>query len=109
MRIDLVPLRSDALLMLARAGDVLTINGEAFDFTPLPEGASLPAEAIDSDWFAGPVERIDGRLHLTLTLPHGPRAPEATRFPAALEIEDDGPVPVQAWTEVEEEENNAED
>lgn len=108
MRIDLVPMRSDARLLLARTGDVLTINGEEFDFTPLPEGATLPAEAIDSDWFAGPVERIGGRLRLTLILPHGPRAPEATRFPAPLEVERDGPVPVPAWAETEDD-DDAED
>lgn len=28
---------SDEHLMLSRAGDVLTVNGQAFDFTPLPE------------------------------------------------------------------------
>ncbi|MEE1706884.1 hypothetical protein [Pseudomonas aeruginosa] len=35
---------SDEHLMLSRAGDVLTVNGQAFDFTPLPEGGELPAE-----------------------------------------------------------------
>jgi hypothetical protein len=34
--------------------DVLTIHGEDFDFGPMPGGASLPAKAIGSDWFAGP-------------------------------------------------------
>lgn len=30
---------------MSRAGDVLTINDEPFDFEPLPVGATLPAEA----------------------------------------------------------------
>ncbi|HCI1794214.1 TPA: hypothetical protein NOE57_006458, partial [Pseudomonas aeruginosa] len=33
---------SDERLSLSRAGDVLTVNGQAFDFTPLPEGGELP-------------------------------------------------------------------
>ncbi|MGC3068963.1 hypothetical protein ACPTFM_33755, partial [Pseudomonas aeruginosa] len=44
---------SDEHLTLSRAGDVLTENGQAFDFTPLPERGELPAEAIGSQWFAG--------------------------------------------------------
>ena len=49
-------------LVLSRAGDVLTVNGQAFDFTPLPDGGELPAEAIGSEWFAGPALRRAGRL-----------------------------------------------
>ena len=66
MQITLSPARRDTPLTLSRTGDALTINGEVFDFTPLPDGATLPREAIASDWFAGPVERVDGTLHLTL-------------------------------------------
>lgn len=41
---------SDERLSLSRAGDVLTVNGQAFDFTPLPEGGELPTEAIDRSY-----------------------------------------------------------
>ena len=99
MKINFSPMRRDEPLELHREGDVLTVNGEDFDFGPLPEGAMLPAEAMDSDWFSGPLERIEGKLHLVLTLPHGPQAPEATRFPAPLEVEADGPVEVPLWSE----------
>jgi hypothetical protein len=92
MQITLSPARRDARLDLSRNGDTLTINGEAFDFSPLPEGATLPAEAIASDWFAGPVERIDGVLHVALILSHGANAPEKTLFPAPLILAGDGPV-----------------
>lgn len=94
MQINLSPIRSDEPLVVSKSGDVLTINGEVFDFSPLPDGASLPAEAIDSTHFAGPVERIDGELHLTLRLPHGPNASEALRFPEPIEMTGDGPVPI---------------
>ena len=98
MKIAFSPVRRDDRLDLHRAGDVLTINGEDFDFGPLPEGATLPLDAIESDWFAGPVNRINGKLHLTLVLPHGPEAPEATRFPAPAEVAGDGPVEVPKWS-----------
>lgn len=92
MQITLSPVRRDAPLTLSRVGDTLTINGDVFDFTPLPDGATLPPEAIDSDWFVGPVERVDGVLHLTLTLPHGVNAPQETLFPAPLTLTGNGPV-----------------
>jgi hypothetical protein len=109
MKITFLPQRRDERLELHRAGDVLTINGEEFDFAPLPEGATLPAEAIDSDWITGPVERIEGALHMTLILPHGPRAAEATRFPAALFVNGNGPVAVPLWSEPKEEHDNEQD
>ncbi|CAK16862.1 hypothetical protein [Pseudomonas entomophila] len=92
MIINLVPVRHDQPLALSVKGDVLTLNGEAFDFRALGEGALLPVEAIAAPWFMGDVRRIEGRLHLTLMLPHGVHAPQATRFPEALEVTEDGPV-----------------
>jgi len=92
MHIKLSPFRLDETLTASRAGDVLTLNGEAFDFSPLPEGATLPAEAIDSEWIVGPVSRIDGDLHLTLRLPHGPNPSQAVAFPAPIRVTADGPI-----------------
>jgi hypothetical protein len=92
MQITLSPTRRDTPLTLSRQGDALTINGEVFDFAPLPEGATLPREAIASDWFAGPVERVDGALRLSLVLPHGANAPQETLFPAPLILTGDGSV-----------------
>ncbi len=43
---------------------MLTVNGQVFDFTPLPDGGEVPAEAIGSEWFAGPALRRAGRLEL---------------------------------------------
>jgi hypothetical protein len=92
MKITLSPVRLDETLVAFRIGDVLTINGEALDFTLLPDGATLPAEAIASDWITGPVSRINGELHLTLRLPHGPNPSPAVAFPAALHVTEDGPI-----------------
>jgi len=82
MKITLSPIRSDATLTLHRKGCVLTVNGEAFDFSGLPEGATLPRSAVSCDWLASDVERVAGILQLTLLLPHGPipdPAPKAAR------------------------------
>jgi len=92
MKINLSPSRRDNTLILHRAGEVLSFNGEAFDFTDLPDGATLPRDAVDCEWLAGDVHRIDGVLHLTIALPHGANAPEATRFPVSLTLTSDGPV-----------------
>lgn len=96
MKITFLPMRRDDRLTLDREGDILTLNGARFDFGHVQEGAELDAEAIASDWFAGPVRRVEGQLQVTLLLPHGHRAPRATLFPEPLQITEDGPVPVPA-------------
>lgn len=92
MQINLSPVRSNETLTVSRAGDVLTINGELFDFTQLTNGATLPTAAVGSDHFVGPVERIDGELTLTLRLPHGPNPSQAVAFPQPIVVTVDGPV-----------------
>lgn len=92
MLITFTPMRSDDRLTLHRAGDVLTLNGESYDFSPLPEGALLPRDAIDCRWLASDVTRTDGRLHLTLILPHGATARNEALFPQPLMLITDGPV-----------------
>ena len=96
MKITLTPVMMAAHLTLTRTGDALTINGTNYDFTDLPEGATLPPDAVDCDWLASDVTRIDGALHLTLILPHGPNAPQETRFPAPIIDPPDGPVTLPA-------------
>lgn len=90
MHVTLSPVRLDETLVASLAGDVLTLNGEAFDFGPLSEGATLPAEAIDSPWIVGPVSRVDGELHLTLRLPHGPNPSQAVAYPRPITVTKDG-------------------
>jgi hypothetical protein len=91
MLIKLSPVRLDELLEASAIGDVITLNGQDFDFTQLPEGATLPADAINSEHFVGPVERINGELHLTLRLPHGPNPSQAVAFPEPITVTQDGP------------------
>lgn len=100
MKLNLMPTRTEERPTITRSGDTLTIDGEAFDFAGVTEGATLPAEAIASDWFTGPVERIGGVINLTLRLPHGPNAPVATRFPVPITLTQNGPVSLPAYDEV---------
>ncbi|MCG7630536.1 hypothetical protein MHM88_22270 [Epibacterium sp. MM17-32] len=97
MHLSFHPMRQDQALSVSRQGDSLTINGETFDFTPLQEGDVLPRAAVACDWLASDVTRAGGEIRLTLILPHGPEAPEATRFPQPLSLTGDGPVPLPAY------------
>ena len=90
MKITLSPQRRDDTLTVIKQGDTLTINGTAYDFSVIPDGATLPQDATDCEWLASDVERIDGVLHLTLLLPHGANAPEETRFPQPIVDPADG-------------------
>lgn len=92
MQITLTPLRSDDVLTLWRKGDILTINGEDMDLTRLPEGATLPREAVACSWLVSDIERSAGVLRLTLVFPHSVDAPLEARFPAPLILTEDGPV-----------------
>jgi hypothetical protein len=84
MKINLSPQRRDDTLTVTKQGDTLTINGTAYDFSVVPDGATLPKEATDCAWLASDVERIDAVLHLTLLLPHGANASQAARFPQPI-------------------------
>lgn len=92
MDISFSPQRRDDTLAVSRQGDTLTINGDAFDFSTLPDGATIAAENSPSPWFAGPIERISGKLYLTLMLPHGPNPSAAVAFPEPLVDPADGPL-----------------
>ena len=92
MKITLSPTRSDAPLSISKQGDALTINGVTYDFSVIPDGATLPASAVDCEYITGNVERINGALHITLLLPHDPNPPQAVAFPEPLINPADGPL-----------------
>ena len=92
MKIKLSPQRRDEQLTLEKAGDTLTINGTEYDFSQLPDGGTLPADAVDSEYVIGSVDRVNGELELTLLLPHGADASEAARFPQPIIDPADGEV-----------------
>ncbi|WP_110947366.1 hypothetical protein [Pseudomonas bohemica] len=92
MLIKLSPQRRDDTLDVTKAGNVLTVNGDVFDFSPLTEGATLPQSAIGSEWFAGDVEMQNGELTLTLLLPLPANYSPEQAFPDDLVDVPDGPV-----------------
>jgi len=106
MHLNFSPVRADHGLALTRDGDAVIVNGQRFDFANLPEGDELPAEAIVSDFIAGPVRREDGELHLSLILPHGKNAPKATKFPEPITVKNDGPIALPPFDVVTDDEGN---
>lgn len=92
MKLLFSPQRRDDTLTLSKSGDALTVNGTVYDFSPLPDGATLPREAVDCEWICGNVERVNGELVIPILLPHGPDASEAARFPEPIIVTSDGEV-----------------
>lgn len=84
MKINLSPQRRDDTLVVNKQGEVFNINGKVYDFSPLPDGATLPKSAVGCDLLASDVTRIDGELEFALLLPHGANASEAARFPQPI-------------------------
>jgi hypothetical protein len=94
MQISFSPQRRDDALTVSKAGDVLTINGEEFDFSGLPDGATAPFGTVPCEWIIGTVDRVNGDLQLTLILPHGPNPSQAVAFPQPMTNVPDGPVAI---------------
>lgn len=108
MLISFSPQRRDETLTLERtASDRIRINGELFNFGPLAEGDAIPAGDVPCDWIVGPIERIDGEIHLTLILPHGPNPTEAQAYPQPITVTEDGPIDLPQGASDQEEQNDA--
>ncbi|KAA0913273.1 hypothetical protein FLO80_13380 [Aquicoccus porphyridii] len=101
MKLTFSPMRRDDRLMLCKTGDTLTINGEAFDFSGIPEGATLPRDAVACEWLVSDIERVSGDLHLTLILPHGADASQGALFPVPITVTGDGPIDLPAHSVME--------
>ncbi|MCP3177315.1 hypothetical protein MJO47_09410 [Desulfuromonas sp. KJ2020] len=102
MKINLSPQRRDDALNVSRTGDILTINGGGYDFSQLPEGATLSAAAVDCEFIVGDISRTNGELELTLLLPHGPNPTQEQAFPHPVEVLTDGPIALPQNQEVAE-------
>ena len=81
MIITLSPKFGAEPLRLIKRNDTLNINGETFDFTTIPEGAVLPAAAINCEYIIGDITRSNGHLIICLMLPCGPDSSDAANFP----------------------------
>lgn len=96
----LSPVRRDEKLKARIEGEVLYLNDEVLDFGPLPLNATLPKHAINSNWVCGDVSRDElGNLSIHIIIPHGPNAPEETRFPSPIVIEEDGDITLPLYGE----------
>lgn len=94
MTINLTPqLRPDQITVCTVYGDTLTINDDELDFSGIENGGTLERDDIDCIYMAGDVTRdLSGDLTVTILLPFGSGAPEETRFPEPIVVEQDGPV-----------------
>ena len=92
MIIKLSPQRRDDSLVVVRAGSSLVVNGETFDFSLIGDGDTLPLSAIQSEWFAGDVNKVEGELTLTLILPNPWNYSPEQAFPVPLHDVPDGPI-----------------
>ncbi len=71
MNISYTPQRRDDTLTVSVSGDILTVNGEEFDFSAIAEGDLLPRDAVDCAFIASDVTRTGGLITLTLIEPQG--------------------------------------
>lgn len=92
MKMNLSPQRRDNALQVSRAGAILVVNGESFDFSRMEDGDTLPASAIKSEWFVNQVDNVGGELELTLLLPLPQNYSPAQAFPVPLLDVPDGEV-----------------
>ena len=79
----------NAYISISKQRDVLTINGEDFDFTQIPDGGILPKDAINSEYILSDVTRIDGEIELTVLYPYKKNTPENC-FPKPIITNEDG-------------------
>ena len=92
MKIKFNPQRRDDELTLIIEDESVTVNSVLYDLSVIPDGASLPSDAISGDFFSGDVERINGELCIVITLPHKYNAPSAITFPQDVTINTNGVV-----------------
>ena len=75
-------------------GEALIIDGDRFDFGPLPDGAILPESALESEWFPEDIKRVDGELHITVIVPFSPYQREVLGQRWVVENPEDGDLPL---------------
>lgn len=104
MKITFWPDLVDWPMEVSVSGDTVTINGEDIDLSVIPEGFRLLGSAVGNKFFVESeyVERIDGKIYITLRLPVDWDSPEEFRNPGspliieivsgAVELPDTSPV-----------------
>jgi hypothetical protein len=77
-------------VVLGKIGDTLIVNGDPLNFSSLPDGAELPAEAMENDAVEGNVSRTGDEIRLTVVLPY--EVLGHVDAPEPLMITEDGPI-----------------
>ena len=94
LTLNLSPVRSDVPTDVSLSGTTLLINGVSYDLSELPDGAVAQHPEL------GVVTRNGDEYECTIRLTHGANAPEATRFPAPIVLNNhNGPVPLPIYNE----------
>ena len=87
LTINLSPVRVDrSPLDVSWAAPVLRVDGVDYDLSLIPDCATVDHPIIRN------CTRNGNDYELTLSLPHGQDAPQATRFPQPVTVSADGPV-----------------
>lgn len=81
MKIKFHTQRRDDELLIKISGDVITVNGDEYDFSPIGEGETLPHSAIALDTFIDDISRINGELEIGIIIPHKDKPAHAIAFP----------------------------
>lgn len=71
---------------------MLKINDTEYDFSTLPDGATIPAGETGNPFIVGPIDRVGSEIHLTLILPIPAKPSHAQAFPEPLTITTNGAV-----------------
>ena len=90
MDIILVPQRRDDDQVVSVLGDVITLNGVEYDFSPLSDGDFLDSDAFEDGGLVLGAKREGGKLIITMILALGPEATESARFPQPITDVADG-------------------
>ena len=78
LALNLSPVRLDEETTASVNGTVLTVDGTNYDLSELPDGAVAKHPDL------GKVTRNGDNYECTIKLGHGPNAPESTRFPQPI-------------------------
>ena len=93
MRISFSPQSSRDMLVLSKAGDMLTINGDTIDLSSIPEGATVRNASMLHPMLCGDIERSEGRLAVVVALPYYGRSGYVPAPPPIIDPPD-GPIEV---------------
>lgn len=94
--INFSPVRSDApALVIEWDEPILTVNDTPFDMSLLEDGDTAEHEVLLN------ASRTGDDYTVTVVLPHGPNAPEETRFPQPVLVASNGVVPVPVYNSPE--------